>query len=294
MRALRIALAFMCPALTGGAMADAQAVERTDVPGRGMLRVTFEPRIVAWDAQYVGGARLPLGLSLTGDTVGSAYIPVVGRLEQDVRTAGRLPGFIASLGKGLLSVRQERRTTPIRAELGLTDRLSVSLTVPIVRVATRAHLQLSSKGANLGLNPLLQGVANSGASYGNFFSQVDTSLARLDANIAGGRYGFPPARQCAAQAFLDSARLVRAALYEAVHGVGQTGSPFMPLDSSDGGRAIAQVVSYLQTRDSAAFNILGFRDPFLLAHRRRSGTSPRLPRPPARSGSRGEVPDRRR
>src|SRR2546425_714759 len=206
MRALRIALAFMCPALTGGAMADAQAVDRTDMPGRGMLRVTFEPRIVAWDAQFVGGARLPLGLPLTGDTVGGAYIPVVARLQQDVRTAGRLPGFIASLGKGLFSVRQERRTTPIRAELGLTDRLSVSLTVPIVRVATRAHLQLSSKGANLGLNPLLQGVANSGASYGNFFSQFDTSLARLDVNIAGGGYGCPPSRQCAAQPFLDSFR----------------------------------------------------------------------------------------
>src|SRR2546425_8094693 len=125
MRALRIALAFMCPALTGGAMADAQAVERTDVPGRGMLRVTFEPRIVAWDAQYVGGARLPLGLSLTGDTVGSAYIPVVGRLEQDVRTAGPLPRFIASLGQGLLSVRQERRTPPVKGRVGVPDRPAV-------------------------------------------------------------------------------------------------------------------------------------------------------------------------
>ena len=266
MRALAIVAFLVSPALTSGAMLAAQAVDRTDMPGRGMLRLTFEPSIVAWDAQFVGAMRLPLGLPLTGDTVGSAHIPVVARLEQDVRTAGRLPGFIASLGKGLLSVRQERRTTPISAELGLTDRLSVRLTVPIVRVATRAHLQLSSKGANLGLNPLLQGVANSSALYGSFFNQFDTSLARLDANIAGGGYGCPPSRQCGAQAFLDSARVVRGALYEAVHGVAQTGSPFMPLDSSDGGRAIAQVVSYLQTRDSAAFNIIGFRDPFLLAH----------------------------
>src|SRR5947208_15601374 len=51
-----------------------------------------------------------------------------------------------------------------------------------------------------------------------------------------------------------------------VHGAGQTGAPFMPLDSSDGGRGIVQVVSYLQSRDSAAFNVTGFRDSFLLAH----------------------------
>src|SRR5436309_1942964 len=62
------------------------------------------------------------------------------------------------------------------------------------------------------------------------------------------------------------ARGVRTALYQMVHGAGQTGAPFMPLDSSDGGRGIVQVVSYLQSRDSAAFNVTGFRDSFLLAH----------------------------
>ena len=267
MRSTLVALSlFTISALARGVSLAAQAVERADVAGHGRLRVTFDPRIVAWDAQFVNGARLPLGLPLTGDTVGATAIPVVARLEQDVRVASGVPGFVANLGQSLLSVRQERRTTPITAELGLSDRLSVSVSVPIVRVATRAHLQISSKGANLGLNPLLQGVANSGTRYGTFFAQFDTSLARLDANIAGGGYGCPPTRQCAAQAFLDSARGVRTALYEMVRGAGQTGSPFMPLDSSDGGRGIVQVVSYLQTRDSAAFNVTGFRDTFLLAH----------------------------
>src|SRR5207253_5149887 len=185
MRALRTAFVLVCPALTGGAMLAGQAVERADVAGHGTLRVTFDPRIVGWDAQFVNGGRLPLGLPLTGDTVGAAAIPVVARLEQDVRVASGVPGFVANLGRSLLSLRQERRTTPITAELGLSDRLSVSLSVPLVRVATRARLQISATGANLGLNPLLQGVANSGASYGAFFTQFDTSLARLHANIAG-------------------------------------------------------------------------------------------------------------
>src|SRR5256885_3294639 len=262
----RILLLALGPALTGGATIAAQAVERSDVAGRGMLRVTFDPRIVGWDAQFVNGARLPLGLSLTGDTVGAAAIPVVARLEQDVRVASGVSGFIANLGQTLLSVRQERRTTPITAELGLSDRLSVSVSVPRVGVQKRTHLQISSTGANLGLNPLLQGVANSGARYSAFFNQFDTSLAHLDANSAGGAYGCPPSRQCGAQAFLDSARGVRTALYQLVHGAGQAGSPFMPLDSSDGGRGIVQFVSYLQTRDSAAFSVTGFRDSFLLAH----------------------------
>src|SRR3989454_8944880 len=41
---------------------------------------------------------------------------------------------------------QERRTYPTTAELGITNRLSVSLMVPMVRVQTRASLQLSNRG----------------------------------------------------------------------------------------------------------------------------------------------------
>src|SRR5216117_1225688 len=93
MRATLRALTFFAiPALARGVSVAAQAVERTDVPGHGVLRVTFDPRIVAWDAQFVGGARLSLGLPLSGDTVGGASIPVVARLEQDVRTASVSPG----------------------------------------------------------------------------------------------------------------------------------------------------------------------------------------------------------
>src|SRR2546429_509316 len=162
MRSTLVAVSlFTIPALACGVSLAAQAVERADVAGHGRLRVTFDPRIVGWDAQFVNGARLPLGLPLTGGTARAAALPLPARLAQDGRVASR---------------------------------------------------------------------------------------------------------ECAAQAFLDSARGVRTALYEMVHGAGQTGSPFMPLDSSDGGRGIVQVVSYLQTRDSAAFNVPGFRDSFLLAH----------------------------
>src|SRR5207237_9268922 len=135
-------LATASPALTGGAMlhaAMAQAVERTDVPARGILRVTFDPRIMTWNDEFTDAGRRRLGFGLTGDTIGSRYIPVLGQLEQNVRTVtgdlipvirpqllghgarvALLPRFVASLGAGLLSVRQERRTYPITPELGVT------------------------------------------------------------------------------------------------------------------------------------------------------------------------------
>src|SRR2546426_8155085 len=125
MRTLRILILLVSPALTGGAMLAAQAVERTDVPTRGVLRVTFDPRIMTWNDQFTDAGRMKLGAALSGDTVGGRYIPVVARLEQNVRVASGLAGFVASLGAGLLSGRQERRTYPIRAELGVSDRLPV-------------------------------------------------------------------------------------------------------------------------------------------------------------------------
>ena len=73
MRTLWIVLALVSPAVTGGASLAAQAVERTDVPARGVLRVTFDPRIMTWNDQFTDAGRMKLGAPLTGDTVGGRY-----------------------------------------------------------------------------------------------------------------------------------------------------------------------------------------------------------------------------
>jgi hypothetical protein len=244
----------------------AQAVERSDVPARGNLRVTFDPRIVTWDRRYVNTtAWEPLGAPLTGDTVGSAHIPAVAQLEQDVRTATGLSGFLASLGRGLLSVRQERRSYPVTAELGVTDRLAVSVMVPLVRVATRTRLQLSPTGSNLGRNPL-HSQAGAVAVYDNFFTQFEDALAELADSIAAMHYGCPTSPKCAqAQALAAQGDAVRDALHRAVYGLGSVGSPFMPLADSDAGRAIGTTVGTIQLDLDTAYHIPSFADSLLLS-----------------------------
>ncbi len=106
MSPLRLALIFVTPVFTGGAILAAQAVERSDAPERGVLRVSFDPRVMTWNDQFTSAGRVRLGAPLTGDTVGSRYIPVVARLEQSVQVASGLPTFIASLGQTLPSVRR--------------------------------------------------------------------------------------------------------------------------------------------------------------------------------------------
>src|SRR3989454_4023236 len=267
MRTLRIVLLLASPALTGGAMLAAQAVERTDVPARGVLRVTFDPRIMTWNDEFTDAGRLKLGAPLTGDTVGGRYIPVVARLEQNVRVASGLAGFVASLGAGLFNVRQERRTYPTTAELGLTNRLSVSLMVPMVRVQTRASLQLSNRGANLGVNPMVVNTLGIRGKEWAFFAQFDTALARLDQQAGG--CALPPS-PCAARDSSARWRGVRDALHGAVYGAGQTGSPFLPLDTSTAGRAIDSAVARIQQGLNLTFGIGGV------------DTTPPLPHDPPR------------
>jgi hypothetical protein len=262
MRTLRIALLLVSPALTGGAMLAGQAVERTDTPERGVLRVTFDPRIMTWNDQFTDAGRMRLGAPLTGDTVGGRYIPVVARLEQNVRAASGLANFVASLGAGLLSVRQERRTYPTTAELGLTSRLSVSLMVPIVRIATRASLSLSSRGANLGVNPLVLNALGARGTDSTFFAQFDMALAQLDQQAAG--CAAPPS-PCAARDSSARWHGVRDVLRGSVYGVGETGSPFLPLDTSTAGKAIDSTIARIQQGLSLTFGIAGFDTTVALA-----------------------------
>src|SRR5438128_1707110 len=257
MRTLRIVILLVSPALTGGAMLAAQAVERTDVPARGVLRVTFEPRIMTWNDQFTDAGRMKLGAPLTGDTVGGRYIPVVTRLEQNVRVASGLSGFVASLCAGLLSLRDERRTYPMGAELGLTNRLSVSLMVPMVRVATRASLQLSNRGANLGVNPLVLNTLGARGTDSVFFAQFDTALARLDQQAAAG-CAAPPS-PCAARDSSARWHAVRDALHGSVYGGGQTGSPLLPHRTSTAGQAIDTAIARIQQGLTVTFGIGGLR-----------------------------------
>ncbi|HYL56458.1 MAG TPA: hypothetical protein VEU73_12875 [Gemmatimonadales bacterium] len=228
-------------ALLPGRVLVAQAVDRTDVPARGILRVTFDLQVMTWNDEFTPAGRLRLGAGLTGDSVGGRYIPAVASMQQNVRVASGLASFVANLGQGLLSVRQERRTYPVKAELGLTNRLSVSLRVPIVRVATRTSLQMPSKGGNLGLNPRL---LNGTPANAVFLAQFDTALAHCALSPS-----------CAALSTAGQWSAIRDALRAVAI------APFVPFDTSAAGKAIDSTVARIQ-RALDSLGVTGFDSTF--------------------------------
>src|SRR5260221_11452384 len=81
MRPVPRTLSVLLAALAAAAPLAAQAVERADVPAAGRLRLSFDPKIEAWDDAFWSGTRRPLGWVLTGDSVGGT-IPPRRRLQQ--------------------------------------------------------------------------------------------------------------------------------------------------------------------------------------------------------------------
>jgi hypothetical protein len=137
----------------------AQAGPRTDTPGAGHLRVTFEPVITTWERQFSDdGHEQRIGSSLFSETH---------------------PPFICTSVKGFVTcrynftpvlVREERRVTPLALDFGITNRIAVGVSVPLVRVNTRAGFQLDSAG-------------NPGAP---------AAAARLDTILTDTTYAFEP------------------------------------------------------------------------------------------------------
>lgn len=124
-------LALVIPGLSPG-VSRAQAVPRTDTPRGGALRVTFDPVVNAWDNAFTPTGRRPIGATLPATVF----------------------------------VHAERRVTPLTLEFGVTDRIALSVRVPLVRTMIRA-----------GHSP---------------DSTADSANAALDSILADTTYGFAP------------------------------------------------------------------------------------------------------
>lgn len=268
----RLALSCLAVLLPVGPLAS-QAVPRADLPPAGALRVTFDPVIAFWDQEFFNGGRRPLGAFLSGDSVGGAQIPQLARLDQDIAIAAGAPSFVANLGAALLALRAERRVTPLLLEFGLSDRLSLGVRIPVVRVHTRAGFSLDSANGNLGRNPR-SNLPAADSTYGAFFSGFDAALATMDQNITSGVYGAPGSPQrAAAQAFADSARDVRAALRRSAYGAGPgDAAPLLPTSASVGGVAIGINVDRIQQQLAVTWGVTGFTADFLLPTARATAT----------------------
>jgi len=193
--------ALMCAALTaltlaGGRLA-AQPVrgigdDALTAP-RGGIRIQVSTSIADANQRYgrntpgrANGSREPLGIDFTLDTLGVAQFPGLAAAQTALRTLTGNPAFTLNLGRSSLSSNIQTQTTPILLEAGVTNRLSLSVLVPLVSVRNEAAFNINSSATgrgNVSFNPARE----SDASVANnqlLITQLNTARDQLAALLA--------------------------------------------------------------------------------------------------------------
>jgi len=89
----------------------------------------------------------PLGGLLTTTTLGSQQTPLIADLSNQLAGVTGHPSGILSLGGASVTAEHERGVGTIGLGLGITSRLSLFMTVPIVMVRSRYQMTYDTTGA---------------------------------------------------------------------------------------------------------------------------------------------------
>lgn len=130
--------------------------------------------------RFSGGGRIPLGAGAFEADLTADRFPVLEREQEALRALLADPE--ASLRAGAFQSRLELndQRVPLRVGYGIVDRLTVGVTVPLVRRRVDAHLQVSGADANVGENPARGPTATDVAA---FRSEAAGALASLRTSV---------------------------------------------------------------------------------------------------------------
>ncbi|CAN5799136.1 hypothetical protein BH23GEM11_BH23GEM11_17760 [soil metagenome] len=103
--------------------------------------------------RFDADGRVPLGLGAFESELVPQRFPALEAEEAALRTLLADPSLALRAGSFRSVLEMNDQRVPLRVGYGLMDRLTVGVTVPLVRRRMDAHLQASGAGANMGQNP---------------------------------------------------------------------------------------------------------------------------------------------
>lgn len=187
-----LAAALVCAAITlGPAVAATQAVagigeDAVGIP-RGSLRIAVSNSWQRWDRDFSAhGAGL--GAAFSGDVLGADRVALLTPLRDRLRSLTGDNSLSIGFGTTRVSLNRLVRTSPVLAELGLTDWLSVSAMVPVVFTHTEVNFFLNptQTEGSVGFNPAA-GSAAAADTNRLLLAQLQAAHDQLSARIAGCR-----------------------------------------------------------------------------------------------------------
>ena len=123
---------------------------------------------------------LPLGQSFSLPSIGTTEVPSLGPTAERF---GALAGASStpSIRLGATSARfsADERVLPIRVTYGVLDRLTLGVTIPIIRKRLETLLRLTPEGADVGQSPF----QTDGAMVSTFLGDADASLEAVQTSV---------------------------------------------------------------------------------------------------------------
>ncbi len=150
---LCLSLALTLAALAGSPPLAAQSLADPLVSS-GRARVSGGGEFLSWRDRFgLDGRREPLATDLTRESAASLF-PGLGALETALDALLEPGTFPLRLGASRGFVSQNQVRVPLSVDVGITDRITVGVTVPLVRTTVEADLFVRTDStASLGANP---------------------------------------------------------------------------------------------------------------------------------------------
>ncbi len=208
----------------------------------------FYPNDQVWD----NGVRRPLGALV--DPVN----PLTATLQTRLSAVLGVPVGDLSLGATTVAAR-EHGIGDINFGYGLTRRLTMFVTFPVVYVRSRVAAIADTFVGRVGLNPANVAAQNSTGQQQTsaFFTQFDAALATLTQNLQQGTYAGDPALLAEAQQTLSNATALRTSLF-ALLGDPTQSSVLLPLATDPYSTTLDANLATLQAALSTQLNVPGF------------------------------------
>lgn len=207
-------------------------------------------------SRFHDGATEDIARSFTANPLGSAFFPSLAASEAAIGAIIGNTNYRISAGQtvanGLLNI----GTASIGVSYGLTSRITLFTTVPVVRTRMQIRLHFDGAGADAGFNPNdpALGTPQGRSQTASFFGELDAALTTLDTKIQNGDYDANPADKARAQNALAQGTTLRDGLAQ----VYQNGdAPFVPTATSSSGIALTDSIASLQTT-IASLSVGGF------------------------------------
>ncbi|UCG87804.1 MAG: hypothetical protein JSW71_04460, partial [Gemmatimonadota bacterium] len=182
----------------------------TNVTPRGVLRISFEPWYINYGRIFdSAGTHIPLGTPLTKDSAGADFLPSLIAPQTAIRSIIDDSAYVINAGAFKTVQEADVRRFPFNFHFGLTDRITLTASIPIVTTRMQVDFTVDSTNSTMGWNQVASNAGNPDALQAvlSLLGELQAAAAALDAAIEGGGYDCPNGPTCdAARDLLDRTR----------------------------------------------------------------------------------------